>query len=124
MAGVGQFVGVLSGCGQRRRANGGCMTSLSVPRDSGVPRVIAFGVIGTETAGIGPDTDELIGISVAHVEIAADTGQLLRTVEANDGWREPLSMSEEVEDTPPMNSSACTWGPIQSTVVWRGVAQA
>jgi len=26
--------------------------------------------------------------------------------------------------TPPKNSSACTWAPIQSVVVWRAVAQA
>lgn len=56
-------------------------------------------LVDTETTGLDPGTDEVIGIGLLCLRVQAHTGRVLDVVARSFQWREPGWMSSEAEAT-------------------------
>jgi DNA polymerase-3 subunit epsilon len=56
-------------------------------------------LVDTETTGLDPGSDEVIGIGLLCLRVQASTGRLESVVATSFQWREPDSMSAEAEAT-------------------------
>ena len=63
-----------------------------------VGETLVVTIVDTETTGLDPEADELIGIELLSLEVDSQTGSVLREIERYTGWSEPEAvMSAEIE---------------------------
>ncbi|MBI5332989.1 MAG: hypothetical protein HZB72_00125 [Burkholderiales bacterium] len=54
-------------------------------------------LVDTETTSLDPASGEVVGVSLLCLRVAIDTGRVERVVASTHQWRQPISISPEVE---------------------------